>query len=93
MSVSYSFLPIQATVLSGLFLFQSIKEVELSKLGSLDFLDLSRNLIVELSPGTFAGMTNLKGLDFSVNVVRKVIKTLATLFYKIQKMPEICVAF
>ena len=85
MSVSYSFLPIQATELSGLFLFQSIKEVELSKLGSLDFLDLSRNLIVELSPGTFAGMTNLKGLDFSVNVVRKVIKTLATFFIKYKK--------
>ena len=46
--------------------------MELSKLESLDFLDLSRNLIVELSPGTFAGMSNLKGLDFSVNVVRKV---------------------
>ena len=54
------------------FLFQSIKDVDLQALASLEYLDLSRNLIREIMPGTFLGMVNLKGLDFSVNVVRKV---------------------
>ena len=48
--------------------------MDLESLGSLEYLDLSRNLIQEIMPGTFMGMANLKGLDFSVNVVRKVIK-------------------
>ena len=47
-------------------------EVDLAPLASLEYLDLSRNLIQEILPGTFMGMSNLKGLDFSVNVVRKV---------------------
>lgn len=47
-------------------------DVDLESLGSLEYLDLSRNLIQEIMPGTFLGMANLKGLDFSVNVVRKV---------------------
>ena len=47
-------------------------DVDLESLGSLEYLDLSRNLIQEIQPGTFLGMSNLKGLDFSVNVVRKV---------------------
>ena len=47
-------------------------EVDLAPLASLEYLDLSRNLILEILPGTFLGMANLKGLDFSVNVVRKV---------------------
>ena len=55
-----------------LSLFQSIKDVDLQALSSLEYLDLSRNLIREIMPGTFLGMANLKGLDFSVNVVRKV---------------------
>lgn len=74
-SLSYSttlYVLVIIAVLCVFLSFQSIKDVDLSKLESLDFLDLSRNLIVELSPGTFAGMSNLKGLDFSVNVVRKV---------------------
>ena len=53
-------------------LFQTVAEVDLAPLGSLEYLDLSRNLIQEIMPGTFMGMANLKGLDFSVNVVRKV---------------------
>lgn len=44
-------------------------------LSSLEYLDLSRNLIGEIMPGTFLGMDRLKGLDFSVNVVRKVRST------------------
>ena len=47
-------------------------DVDLESLSSLEYLDLSRNLIQEIQPGTFLGMSNLKGLDFSVNVVRKV---------------------
>ena len=47
-------------------------DVDLENLGSLEYLDLSRNLIKEILPGTFLGMQSLKGLDFSVNVVRKV---------------------
>ena len=47
-------------------------EVDLAPLASLEYLDLSRNLIAEIMPGTFMGMAQLKGLDFSVNVVRKV---------------------
>ena len=38
----------------------------------MEYINLSRNLIREIMPGTFLGMANLKGLDFSVNVVRKV---------------------
>ena len=56
---------------TSLFL-QSVADVDLESLGSLEYLDLSRNLIQEIQPGTFLGMANLKGLDFSVNVVRKV---------------------
>ena len=52
--------------------FQSVADVDLESLSSLEYLDLSRNLIQEIQPGTFLGMANLKGLDFSVNVVRKV---------------------
>ena len=51
---------------------QSMGDVDLESLGSLDFIVPSRNLIQEIQPGTFLGMSNLKGLDFSVNVVRKV---------------------
>ena len=51
-------------------------DVDLESLGSLEYLDLSRNLIQEIQPGTFLGMSNLKGLDFSVNVVRKVLTLL-----------------
>ena len=54
------------------FVFQSVADVDLESLSSLEYLDLSRNLIQEIQPGTFLGMANLKGLDFSVNVVRKV---------------------
>ena len=50
-------------------------EVDLAPLASLEYLDLSRNLIAEIMPGTFMGMAQLKGLDFSVNVVRKVCRT------------------
>ena len=50
-------------------------EVDLAPLASLEYLDLSRNLIAEIMPGTFMGMAQLKGLDFSVNVVRKVSRT------------------
>ena len=46
--------------------------MDLQALGSLEYINLSRNLIREIMPGTFLGMANLKGLDFSVNVVRKV---------------------
>ena len=49
-------------------------DIDLAPLGSLEYLDLSRNLIQEIQPGTFLGMASLKGLDFSVNVVRKVGK-------------------
>ena len=55
-----------------LYFFQTIKDVDLQALGSLEYINLSRNLIREIMPGTFLGMANLKGLDFSVNVVRKV---------------------
>ena len=46
--------------------------MDLQALDSLEYINLSRNLIREIAPGTFLGMNNLKGLDFSVNVVRKV---------------------
>ena len=51
--------------------FQTIKEVDLLSLSSLEYIDLSRNHIGEVMPGTFLGMNNLKGLDFSVNTVLK----------------------
>ena len=58
-------------------------EVDLAPLASLEYLDLSRNLIAEIMPGTFMGMAQLKGLDFSVSVVRKVM------FYSNINIPDI----
>ena len=46
--------------------------MDLLTLSSLEYIDLSRNHIGEVMPGTFLGMNNLKGLDFSVNTVLKV---------------------
>ena len=60
---------------------QTIKEVDLQSLSSLEYLDLSRNLIGEIMPGTFLGMASLKGLDFSVNAVRKVCEDLNSNFH------------
>ena len=57
-------------------LLQTIKDVDLQALESLEYINLSRNLIREIMPGTFLGMPNLKGLDFSVNAVIKVSKIL-----------------
>ena len=48
-------------------------------LSSLEYLDLSRNRIGEVNPGTFLGMASLKGMDLSINNIRKV-KTFAALF-------------
>ena len=59
-------------------------EVDLAPLASLEYLDLSRNLIAEIMPGTFMGMAQLKGLDFSVNVVRKVSQD-------VRKIPDISI--
>ena len=53
-------------------LLQAVRETDLQQLKSLEYLDLSRNLIGEIMPATFLAMSNLKGLDFSVNVIRKV---------------------
>ena len=61
-------------------LLQTIKDVDLQALESLEYINLSRNLIREIMPGTFLGMPNLKGLDFSVNAVIKVSKILFVLF-------------
>ena len=41
-------------------------------LSSLEYLDLSRNRIGEVNPGTFLGMASLKGMDLSINNIRKV---------------------
>ena len=57
---------------------------DLEGLGELEYLDLSRNLIAEIMPGTFMGMAQLKGLDFSVNVVRKVS-------WNVRKIPDISI--
>ena len=46
-------------------------------LSSLEYIDLSRNHIGEVMPGTFLGMSNLKGLDFSVNTDLKVCFSLS----------------
>ena len=46
--------------------------MDLLSLSSLEYIDLSRNHIGEVMPGTFLGMNNLKGLDLSVNTVLKV---------------------
>ena len=61
-------------------LLQTIKDVDLQALESLEYINLSRNLIREIMPGTFLGMPNLKGLDFSVNAVIKVSKILFVFF-------------
>jgi len=60
-------------LLKKLLFLQNIKDADLQTLDSLEYINLSRNLIREIMPGSFLGMGNLKGLDFSVNEVRKVI--------------------
>ena len=62
-------------------LLQTIKDVDLQALESLEYINLSRNLIREIMPGTFLGMPNLKGLDFSVNAVIKVRSTAALMIF------------
>lgn len=42
---------------------------------SLQVLDLSRNNLVKLSPGTFVGLTELSYLDVGVNSLRTVSKS------------------
>lgn len=44
----------------------------LNSLTSLEVLDLSRNNLVKLSPGTFVGLTDLRYLDVGVNSLRTV---------------------
>lgn len=44
----------------------------LNSLNSLQVLDLSRNNLVKLSPGTFVGLTDLRYLDVGVNSLRTV---------------------
>ena len=61
-------------------LLQTIKDVDLQALESLEYINLSRNLIREIMPGTFLGMPNLKGLDFSVNAVIKVSSKILFVF-------------
>lgn len=48
----------------------------LNSLSSLQVLDLSRNNLVKLSPGTFVGLTELSYLDIGVNSLRTVSTTL-----------------
>ena len=69
---SFQYRAIKTSYFILFFVLQTIKDADLQQLSSLEYLDLSRNLIREIMPGTFLGMANLKGLDFSVNVVRKV---------------------
>lgn len=55
-------------------LLQNIDNSHLSSLISLEMLDLSRNNLVKLSPGTFVGLTDLRYLDIGVNSLRTVSK-------------------
>lgn len=55
-----------------MLLFQNIDNSHLSSLVSLQMLDLSRNNLVKLAPGTFVGLTELKYLDVGVNSLRTV---------------------
>lgn len=54
----------------------------LNALSSLQVLDLSRNNLVKLSPGTFVGLTELSYLDIGVNSLRTVSTTLFLIFIK-----------
>jgi len=63
-----------AKIFNAFFFHQTLRETDLQTLSSLEYLDLSRNLITGVVPGTFLGMANLKGLDFSVNDAKKVRK-------------------
>lgn len=56
-------------------LFQNIDNSHLSLMVSLQVLDLSRNNLVKLSPGTFVGLTELSYLDVGVNSLRTVSKS------------------
>lgn len=52
----------------------------LNSLSSLQVLDLSRNNLVKLSPGTFVGLTELSYLDIGVNSLRTVSTTLFLIY-------------
>lgn len=53
-------------------LFQEIHQSNLAPFVNLNVLDLSRNRIANLGPGTFLGLKQLRKIDISVNSLRTV---------------------
>jgi Leucine-rich repeat (LRR) protein len=58
--------------LSHNFLSQSLENANLASQPELQHLDLSRNNIANIAPGTFLGLAHLRELDLSVNALRTV---------------------
>lgn len=58
--------------LTVLYIFQHLDNNQLGSLTSLQALDLSRNNIANLAPGTFLGLRQLRYLDIGVNALRTV---------------------
>lgn len=54
-------------------LFQNVDNTDFEGLINLSQLDLSRNNIANIAPGTFLGLKQLKVLDISVNSLRTVL--------------------
>jgi Leucine-rich repeat (LRR) protein len=57
------------TIHSQLYLFQKLENTQLT---SLEVLDVSRNNIGNISPGTFKSLKKLKTLNLAVNMLRTV---------------------
>lgn len=58
--------------ISILLISQHLDNGQLGSMVSLQALDLSRNNIANLAPGTFLGLRQLRYLDIGVNALRTV---------------------
>lgn len=65
-------LPTNFTVVLYFFLSQSLENANLASQPDLERLDVSRNNIANIAPGTFLGLSHLRELDLSVNALRTV---------------------
>jgi Leucine-rich repeat (LRR) protein len=56
---------------------QSLENANLASHPDLERLDLSRNNIAKIAPGTFLGLSHLHELDLSINALRTVSSMLS----------------
>lgn len=65
-------LPTKSYIIFFFLLSQSLENANLASQPDLERLDVSRNNIANIAPGTFLGLSHLRELDLSVNALRTV---------------------